>query len=1231
MRNSHQRHLLTQLRGGLLLWQGLPWWVPLPESLKVPSPNVLARWALDGGCDRPREVASWLGCQEAYPLDASALRRWKGRLVGAGLSADLLPNIEKLLADGNELPSWFELPHLRGEALKVWSRLAPLLGVERAGEAFRFLHWGWSLESSRGGDREDLFLRLRELFTQDWVLRNDWYGWEPEQRLELFESWMGGRPERREAMQVAAAATAWSEGLDRLYKAWQAPILEPTYYLALGLCFPGARLTPNLKSTDVRELLGSQYSVHSLDRFQMMLESIGQGLSGYLLAHTKLDPDALRFVGENELADVLEDSEGWGRSERRFLRLCRKLIDAGIESRWLNDTTLRRRAGRLEAFVYLLLLDFEEPPSQRQAEALDDLTPIAKLSSELFAHPEFPPDGRDDWACLCRDFDLSPADLEQCSRWRLTLGHPLFPKRLLAWAPSRLAQEERHLRQALATSPDDSSLAKRLALLQARRPDEREIKRVREELERAHQELPKQLWERAKPLVLQRLLSSLVGSEVAQSAPRVGLLLRQDVLPISTLARLREHHPENDAWLERFETAGFSAAHWLDDWSTDFQVDGRHIDLVAETDPAEILEMGSHFQTCLSLDGGFNAFSVLTNILEVNKKVLIGRDVEGNVVLRKLIGITLKGELVGYHTYSHWPGVRPYLHRACARYAEQHGYRLSNQAAPESIIKGLSWYDDGAEAWETLEVPSDLPTDWPRDIQALQQWQTLQLIRGEALESWAPTRPAEFYWALITGRVPKGHSEDESWRYQEAVGLLALSGRLDRLADPRLPLSGYGVLRVLAVFGGFDAKEAREYAQLLNPEHRVYRTIPQLELADCFEWHRLAPNLLCLSPGELRRTCERLLRAVRPKPWSQLFQSMADLVTWAYHLAPEDPAWRHFDASVADVLMLEVATRQAMPCWRDALVSWNRSRSEWESRCGYARAHFEGAKLLPELEERLSRRREDIFAALAVVIAGGDASDYLLPEPEKLLDLEFLVDARPLGELLGRRLKRLEEKGGFADRLPAALRRLQHHPLERWASWPKGYRDEALDRDLTPKILRGEEAHARAAWVLLGSAGSRVQRLGALKALDLKILPEQQKRLREKTSFDSSNPREELLRLWLGGEMTSLGPYDGGGLHLALVRWPEIFGPALERTEAKDRLAYLAVGAEVVSPEVLKAHLERFLGKGRLSAEEASVYLASEGDSVIFQQEILKRPFYGDFESLERSERGRWARTVLDL
>ncbi len=240
-------------------------------------------------------------------------------------------------------------------------------------------------------------------------------------------------------------------------------------------------------------------------------------------------------------------------------------------------------------------------------------------------------------------------------------------------------------------------------------------------------------------------------------------------------------------------------------------------------------------------------------------------------------------------------------------------------------------------------------------------------------------------------------------------------------------------------------------------------------------------------------------------------------------------------------------------------------------------------------------------------------------------DLDYLVAARPLGSSLQRRFQRMEERGLNLTLLKSARKRLRQYSAEEWISWPKGYRDVTLDRELTPKILRGDESRSRAAWVVLGASGDRTQRLALLHALGLEIPSEHRALLKERIAFLPGSVRDDLLRVAFGGDLEMLSVWERGAFHLALSRWPEILGPALHRLELADRLAFLAQGAEILEPDTLKARLREYLGTEPLPASLVSPYLSSEYDSVILQQELLTHPIEGELENLAGTERGRWA------
>jgi hypothetical protein len=64
---------------------------------------------------------------------------------------------------------------------------------------------------------------------------------------------------------------------------------------------------------------------------------------------------------------------------------------------------------------------------------------------------------------------------------------------------------------------------------------------------------------------------------------------------------------------------------WRAGFATTLEVEGVAVRLETERDPLHVLKMGTYFDTCLSLQGGMNAGSTLTNALDVNKHVVHGR------------------------------------------------------------------------------------------------------------------------------------------------------------------------------------------------------------------------------------------------------------------------------------------------------------------------------------------------------------------------------------------------------------------------------------------------------------------------------------------------------------------------------------------------------------------------------------------------------------------------------
>ncbi|MBX3231930.1 MAG: hypothetical protein KF837_31685 [Labilithrix sp.] len=144
---------------------------------------------------------------------------------------------------------------------------------------------------------------------------------------------------------------------------------------------------------------------------------------------------------------------------------------------------------------------------------------------------------------------------------------------------------------------------------------------------------------------------------------------------------------------------------WLAPRRMEVRAGGARFVLALEEDPLEVLRMGIPFGTCLALDDGSNAASTVLNAIEANKRVLYVRNASGNVVARKLIGITPEHTLVGYRLYSSVGAeedraIRAAVSAICAEIARAVRVPLASKGRPAQLYDRLFWYDDGEVAFE---------------------------------------------------------------------------------------------------------------------------------------------------------------------------------------------------------------------------------------------------------------------------------------------------------------------------------------------------------------------------------------------------------------------------------------------------------------------------------------------------------------------------------------------------
>jgi hypothetical protein len=275
----------------------------------------------------------------------------------------------------------------------------------------------------------------------------------------------------------------------------------------------------------------------------------------------------------------------------------------------------------------------------------------------------------------------------------------LREKRLVADAPS-LARREANLLARLVAPP-------------ARHAPEK-LARLAEKLELAAKRQRLEHWVTALDRRLDARLVEMLGvptdePQLRRESTRECLLAvfkleaKTRALAKAVLSRrfgegpwdLRDH-PENARFIASLEKRGARTSVWLDGPVTRVErlPDGREIVLALESDPLEILEMGRHFGTCLS-PGAFNYFSVFSNLVDVDKRVLYARDGQGRVVGRCLLGLTAEGGLVTFHAYRHGTfDFGAMVARFAAELASRMGVLVVTRGTVPLLVAS-DWYDDG--------------------------------------------------------------------------------------------------------------------------------------------------------------------------------------------------------------------------------------------------------------------------------------------------------------------------------------------------------------------------------------------------------------------------------------------------------------------------------------------------------------------------------------------------------
>lgn len=157
------------------------------------------------------------------------------------------------------------------------------------------------------------------------------------------------------------------------------------------------------------------------------------------------------------------------------------------------------------------------------------------------------------------------------------------------------------------------------------------------------------------------------------------------------------NEPANERFLQRMSERGLKLDAWV---SSELSLEGRRANGVSyriafTQDPLEILLMGHHFHTCLSLDG-MNFFSTVSNLVDANKRVVYGHTSDGEIVGRCLFTLTSQGKLKTFTRYQRdsSDGFDQLVDEFALKLVAAMGTSLTETGNVPCLVS-RAWYDDG--------------------------------------------------------------------------------------------------------------------------------------------------------------------------------------------------------------------------------------------------------------------------------------------------------------------------------------------------------------------------------------------------------------------------------------------------------------------------------------------------------------------------------------------------------
>ncbi len=290
--------------------------------------------------------------------------------------------------------------------------------------------------------------------------------------------------------------------------------------------------------------------------------------------------------------------------------------------------------------------------------------------------------------------------------------------------PEKLQQEIAAVEARLAKRPDDAKLAERLKNLRLWFSSPKPVTAARlahleDKLLRATRLAVLQAWQKNLQKELRTKLPALL--ELAEAEAPEWLFQPRQLQVIASMLEMSRPfrelgirllrrrcspppwnflaEPANQAFLTQLRNRGINTEPWVHPPQPFVATgaNGRAVRVNFEDDPLAIFHMGSHFRTCLS-PGEYNFFSVLANVVDINKHVVYARDSRKQVVGRCLLALSKEGWILAFHPYCHDNklGFDEIMRKLVEALAAQMGTIVASRGEVPCLV-APDWYDDGPQ------------------------------------------------------------------------------------------------------------------------------------------------------------------------------------------------------------------------------------------------------------------------------------------------------------------------------------------------------------------------------------------------------------------------------------------------------------------------------------------------------------------------------------------------------